>query len=90
MSSDRIPGIDRPFIAWSIVLAAIACGLVAVALVKVTEWYLLNCPGPVGCGPARWLIHYWWIVFLPVCLGCAWWLRRIYDRRQLLNRPPPT
>ena len=64
-----------------VVLGLAACVGIAWSLVRTTQWYLSACPGASACGPAGWLIHYWWLIFVPGCIGSAWLLWRLYHRR---------
>ena len=70
---------DLIFIGSCVALAILACAAIAWMLIETTRWYLNNCPASTNCASAKWMIDYWWLLFLPVCLLSAWALRKVYD-----------
>ena len=76
------------FVIACVVLGALASAGTALGMIRITLWFLGNCGETADCRAAEWLIDYWWILFIPVCLAAAAALRLVHDRYLARMGPP--
>ena len=90
MTTMRAPVLSgRAFLSACILGFVLVCVATALAMIRVINWYLMNCEtSTFACSAADTMISYWWLVFVPATLLAAAGLHEFYERRQR-QKPQP-